>query len=160
MTSIVPTVVLASAAGARSMTGVAALAVMLADKPAGSADHAEVRVLRQPLVRQLALAAAAMELVGDKLPFIPNRTDPGPLLGRTMIGAVIGAVFGDIRNERVQGALIGAAAAFVATHATFHARRALSEILPPTAAALVEDVVTVAVASAVVGEWERQQISR
>ena len=126
------------------MTGAAALVVIVTDKPT---------------VRGLALSAAAMELVGDKLPSIPNRTDPAPLIGRVVIGAVIGAALGDSRQGRARGAVIGAAAAFVATHATFHARRALSEILPPTAAALVEDAVMLAAAAAVVHERRGPQAS-
>jgi len=31
------------------------------------------------------------ELIADKLPFIPNRTSPGPLFGRVVLGALSGA---------------------------------------------------------------------
>ena len=31
------------------------------------------------------------ELVADKLPFVPNRTSPGPLFGRIVLGALSGA---------------------------------------------------------------------
>ena len=36
-------------------------------------------------------AFAIGELIADKLPFIPNRTSPGPLFGRIVLGALCGA---------------------------------------------------------------------
>ena len=71
-------------------------------------------------VATYAFSAMALgELVADKLPFIPNRTSPGPLFGRIVLGAlsgaalcvaagyssVIGAIFGGV--GRSGGAFAG-----------------------------------------------------
>jgi uncharacterized membrane protein len=139
---VVPTILLAAASGARSMTGVAATA----------------RALGSPRVAGGAAALAAMELVADKLPFIPNRTDPGPLAGRVVAGGVIGAaIAGATGRNRVSGALAGAAAAFVSAHLSFHLRRELSAWLPATGAALVEDAIVGAVAAAGVSALTTQE---
>ena len=131
--SILPTVLLGAASGARSMSGLAATA----------------RVLAAPRVAGGAAALAAMELVADKLPLIPNRTDPGPLLGRIVAGALVGvAIAAASGKDRARGAAVGAAAAFVGAHVSFIFRRELAEFLPPTAAALVEDAAVGAIAAA------------
>ena len=39
-----------------------------------------------------AVLASVGELVGDKLPVIPDRTRPGPFTGRVAIGTLVGAV--------------------------------------------------------------------
>jgi len=96
-----------------------------------------------------AEAAALGELVADKLPNIPNRTDPGPLLGRAIAGAIVGAAVGDrLDRDRVRYALAGAAIAVLTAQLSFRLRRTLSDHLPPVAAALAEDVLVVAAATA------------
>jgi uncharacterized membrane protein len=121
-----PTILLASATGARTMTGLAAVA-----RSVGA---------REPVSRAAA-ALAVMELLADKLPGIPNRTDPLPLLGRAAAGALIGAtIAAAFGGDRAHGATLGAVAAVIAAHLSFHARRELAERLPDTLAAVVEDV--------------------
>src|SRR3712207_6737063 len=84
-----PTICLAAATGARSMTGLAAAARYVAASSGPLPQPA--RFLATPRVATGIAALAAMELVADKLPGVPNRTDAGPLLGRVVAGGVIGA---------------------------------------------------------------------
>jgi uncharacterized membrane protein len=147
LSSLLGLVLLAGVSGARSMLGVAALSRELVKRP--------VRVRAQP-ARALAgrraasatAAFAAMEIVGDKMPGIPNRTDAGPLTGRAMSGALVGAAIGALsRRDRTTAAMLGAASAVVGARLSFHARHRLSESLPPLAAALVEDAILVGLAT-------------
>ncbi len=74
---------------------------------------------------------AAGEMVGDKLPFVPNRTNVGPLMGRIGSGGIAGAALFAARNKPVgAGAAIGALAAFVGTFAAFNVRKAAGQKLP------------------------------
>lgn len=132
-TAVVPTILLAAASGARTMTGVAATAKLLAT----------------PRIAGGAAALAAIELVADKLPFLPDRTEPGPLFGRIVAGGAIGiALASATGNDKARGALIGAAAAFAGAFVGFHARRLLADRMDATAAALVEDAAVGALAAA------------
>ncbi|MEO6876956.1 MAG: hypothetical protein ABI205_00655 [Gemmatimonadaceae bacterium] len=145
--ALVATALLATATGARSMTGLAALAKARssADEHGGAARLAAVMG-----------SMAAMEMVGDKLPSIPNRTDTGPLLGRVAAGAIIGATIGGMTNRnRTTGALVGALTALVAAELTFRFRRVLSEHMPPLLAAAVEDAVVASLAAAGVNALSR-----
>ncbi len=147
--ALVATALLATATGARSMTGLAALA------KARSSDSDDEHGGAARLAAVMG-SMAAMEMVGDKLPNIPNRTDAGPLLGRVAAGAIIGATIGGMtRRNRTTGALVGALTALIATELTFRFRRVLSEHMPPLLAAAVEDAVVVSVAAAGVNALSR-----
>jgi uncharacterized membrane protein len=123
---LIPLALLAAASGARSVTGVAAIST-----------HAPLKLL------------AAGELIADKAPGIPNRVDPGPLLGRVVAGALVGIAVSRYRGgNRSELAVIGGLVALLSAHATFRMRRALSAHLPPVSAALVEDAIVVGAAVA------------
>lgn len=129
--AIVPLTLLAGASGARSMIGMAAVACAT-----------ESRFTR------VAGVAAAGELIGDKLPSTPNRTDLGPIVGRAVAGAIIGAaIANDLGKDRARYAIAGAAIAFISAHLSFRFRRGLSRRVAPVAAALIEDTVILAVAA-------------
>lgn len=147
--AIVPTILLSAATGARSLTGIAATARHLAVKPPRHRLAQPARFLAAPHVSSGIAALAAMELAADKLPFIPNRTDPGPLLGRIAGGALIGAALAAVSGrDRAAGAIVGAVAAFAGAHLGFQLRRELAEWLPATAAGMVEDAAVGAVVAA------------
>ena len=123
--TLTPLILLAAASGARTMTGIAASTTSRA-----------------------ARALAVGELIVDKLPNTPNRTDPALLLGRIAAGAVVGAMVGGrTRRDRVASAVVGGLVAFASAHVTYRLRRSLSRHLPATAAALVEDVIVVGAAA-------------
>jgi uncharacterized membrane protein len=123
--ALLPLTLLAAASGARTMAGVAAI---------------------WPRTPSRLLAAA--ELIGDKLPGVPNRVDRALILGRIAAGALVGvAVAGRTGRNRGELALIGGLIAFASTHATYRMRRALSDRFPSMAAALVEDAIVVGAAA-------------
>jgi uncharacterized membrane protein/uncharacterized protein (UPF0548 family) len=90
-----------------------------------------------------AVLASVGELVGDKLPVIPDRTRSGPFTGRVAIGSVVGAaVYQDADRPAPYGAVVGAVAAAASTLALARVRTALERRtpLPDLAWGVVEDV--------------------
>jgi uncharacterized membrane protein len=92
-------------------------------------------------------AAAAGELVGDKLPSVPSRTAPGPLALRMAAGALCGHVLAGRA-----GLAAGAAGAAAGSFAGQRARGLLSERTgkPDALFAVAEDAVAYALAALVV----------
>ena len=98
---------------------------------------------------------AAGELVGDKLPMTPARTDPLPIAGRLLSGALVGAaVCASAGRARAPGAVLGMAAAYGAAHAMFRVRRTAGRALhlPDPLLGAVEDLLVVASARALSGQ--------
>ncbi len=90
--------------------------------------------------------AALGELVADKLPFIPGRTQPGPLAVRAVFGAMCGgALCYSGGGSVVVGAILGALGAVAGAFAGYTYRRLLSRgaTLPDFLLALLEDLVAV-----------------
>ncbi len=86
------------------------------------------------------------ELIADKLPFIPGRTQIGPLGARIVFGALCGAALCLSGGASLPlGAILGAAGGVAGAFAGFHYRRLLSRgsTVPDLLVALLEDVVAV-----------------
>jgi uncharacterized membrane protein len=82
------------------------------------------------------------ELVGDKLPQTPSRTELPPLLGRAVSGALVGAaVFVSDGRRATTGAALGSTAAIVAAFAGERLRALAVEMtgLPDPVVALAGD---------------------
>jgi uncharacterized membrane protein len=91
-------------------------------------------------------ALALGELIADKLPFIPNRTSPGPLLGRLVLGGLCGATLCAAASHSVTvGAILGGVGGLVGAFAGYQARTGLVKKsgLPDIVIALLEDLVAV-----------------
>lgn len=89
---------------------------------------------------------AAGELIGDKLPQTPNRTDALPLLARIGFGGLVGALAATgLHGSAIEGALLGGIAAIAGAFLGFNLRRLLvkDRHLPDFAVALVEDVLAI-----------------
>jgi len=115
--------------GMRSMSGAATLA----------AQHGG-------LVKQGFALLAAGEMAADKTAFIGNRTDPLPLGGRAMMGALLGGWIARERHDSMLfGALLGGATAVAAAHLAYQLRRQWPNAT--TATGLVEDSLVLAAAS-------------
>jgi len=93
---------------------------------------------------------AAGELIADKLPFMPNRTDVPGLAARFIAGAICGMVIAGRRKrgERILSGIVGGSAALAAAYAGVQYRRHVK--LPPLAAALLEDAVAIGAGQAIV----------
>jgi uncharacterized membrane protein len=132
------------ATGGRASAGVTALALS-APATTGSNGGNGLRRIRQAGTTLMA----ASELVIDKLPNTPSRTEPGGLVPRTVLGLSGGAVIARRSGERVgASALAGVAGALAASFAGVWWRRVGADKLgvPPLLAALAEDAVVAAAA--------------
>ncbi len=126
-------------AGARSMTPLAAVSAA-ARRGALPPDNGAAALLANPWVSRGAVALAAGELLGDKLPAAPNRTSLPGLAGRIVSGALAGAALAP-RNRRVAAALRGAAGAVAGGYLSFGARKEAMRRFGQTSTGLVEDAI-------------------
>lgn len=93
-------------------------------------------------VARLSALMAAGEAIADKLPFVPARDRPVPLLTRALAGAFVGVMLADARREpKVLPAAVGAAAATAAAIGITRLRRATTRRgrLPDPAVGAGED---------------------
>ncbi len=96
---------------------------------------------------------AVGELVADKLPNTPNRTEPLGLAARIVAGAIGGGVICSQRRKSVpSGIALGALAAVAAAYAGQHIRRAVSEDTGVHSSIIgaVEDAIAVGIGAAAV----------
>jgi uncharacterized membrane protein len=84
------------------------------------------------------------ELIADKLPFIPARTEAGPLAVRIIVGGMCGAALCiSAAVSPPLGALLGAVGGVAGAFAGYNYRRRLAAIVPDLVLALLEDLVAV-----------------
>ena len=155
-----PTTLLAAvlgwAAGMRSATPPAVLSRTLSGATPRIPQLARrrpqpARVLGTDRAKIALSLAAAGELVADKLPITPARTDPAPLLGRIASGALVGAAVAAARRSNPIGpALVGAASAAASSFAMMELRKRTGERLglPDPALAAVEDALAIGISVA------------
>src|ERR1700751_2585930 len=69
---------------------------------------------------------ALAELVADKLPKTPNRTAPGPLLVRVVIGGLVGAIVAaGLNGSEFEGVILGVGGALIGAFGGYLVRREL-----------------------------------
>jgi len=103
-----------------------------------------LKLLAHPLAPKILMALALGELVGDKLPTTPSRTNPGPFAARVMSGALCGAAIGSAGGSLRTGLIAGAAGGAVGTLALRALRRLLAGVLGrDLPAALLEDAAAI-----------------
>ena len=140
--------------GLRSMTPIAMVSRELSDRRRLPRHASRLEEwLARDMVAVTLSALALGEILADKLPAIPARVSPGPLVGRGVLGGVVGALAADV-DERALGAVVGAAAAVVGAWAGWFLRREAvrATMLPDAALALGEDALAVAASYEIVKE--------
>lgn len=105
--------------------------------------------------RTLATTAAVAEMVGDKMPFAPDRRIPPSFAFRLAIGAAGGWALAGRRASPEIGAVIGLAGAIAGTLLGRAARGADSQTNSGRINGLVEDAVAAGLATLVVATAER-----
>jgi uncharacterized membrane protein len=134
-------------AGMRSQMPLALLALAANQGKFATQAGLPLGLLRSPIALGVFGLAAIGELIVDKLPFTPNRNEPGSLVGRTISGGIAGAAIGhDRHSSALTSALVGAVASGLATEATFHLRAAAGRRtgLPDPLLGGVEDALAIA----------------
>jgi uncharacterized membrane protein len=132
-------------AGLRSMTPLAAVA-WGARLGWLHLDGTPLTFLGSAPAAYLLTALMLAELVADKLPRTPSRTQPGPFIGRIVTGGLAGAaLLGGTGGLLALGALLGALGAVAGTLGGYKARTGLVRMLgvPDYVVALAEDAVAV-----------------
>jgi uncharacterized membrane protein len=132
---------LGAATGLRSQMGVTTVAVR--------SDPSLPSMFRQPWTKGLLVAAAAAELVVDKLPTTPSRLEPPGLGARLALGALAAGLFAHTRKAPwLPSAAVGALSAAVAAKAGHDIRAQLARRAPDPAIAVVEDALALGLAAA------------
>ncbi len=140
---------LGAVTGMRSLLGTAVLSQALSRHKLPQIDSTRLAPLANDKVAQVLSALSAGEIVADKLPAIPARIQPGPLIGRALFGALAGAtVCAEKRQSLASGAAVGALAAVATAFGAYHLRQWLDKEvgLPDTVVALVEDALALSLA--------------
>ena len=92
------------------------------------------------------IVLAAGELIGDKLPMIPNRTDALPLIARIFFGGLIGAICATSLGGRyIEAVFLGVIGAVAGAFLGFHCRQWLTRKIgaPDVFVAVAEDIFAV-----------------
>jgi uncharacterized membrane protein len=119
---------------------------------AGLRTFVPLLAVRWPLANWTTWVAglfAILEIIADKLPNVPGRTQIGPLLLRSVSGAFCAwAVGTPLGASSVAAICIGVAGAIVGAYIGYGWRVKVAPAikLPPIVAALVEDAVAIVVA--------------
>jgi uncharacterized membrane protein len=132
---------LGAISGMRSMSGTAIVS-QLAKAGSVALGNSGAEILGNPITARTLTVLAVAEAVADKLPFIPKRTSPIPLIARAVTGAVAGASVSLSRKRSLLvGGLLGAVGAIGASYLAYELRRRATEDLhvPNVVAGLAED---------------------
>lgn len=141
---------LGALAGLRGVSAPAFLSYYLSHEASKKLGGTIFSPLADERVSALLGLAAVGEIIADKLPFVADRTDTGPLVGRAASGALVGAViFINEGKQPLAGAAIGVTTALASTLLSFQLRtRATSKLhIPNVLAGLLEDGIVVAAGS-------------
>ncbi|PRY04274.1 putative membrane protein [Pontibacter ummariensis] len=140
------TLALGALAGLRSLSAPALLSHYLSQHKNPDLKGSPLHYLGNSNVSLALKGLAASELVGDKMPNIPDRTKLPSLAMRGACGALVGAALYMLDNKKPwEGAAIGGAAAVASTYASYYLRQFLDQHTPLTdpAMGLIEDLLTV-----------------
>jgi uncharacterized membrane protein len=94
------------------------------------------------------------ELIADKLPFIPRRTQIGPLVVRILFGAICAAALCNGGHASpLAGAVLGGLGALAGAFAGYTYRHRLASVVPDRWLALMEDLVAVGGGFLILSRW-------
>ena|SRR5947209_9440609 len=142
---------LGAASGIRSMTAIAAVS-RAAASGRWALERSPLDFLGDQRVSVGLVVMAAGEILADKTPFVPKRTQPVVWLWRSFMGGAVGAAASINDDDPMwAGALTGAGAAAVSTYVAYRLRMALQRLgLPNVTAGAVGDVKAVVLSAVAV----------
>ena len=111
--------------------------------------ESSLHFMASPISVALFSLLALGELMADKLPFIPRRTEAGPLVVRLLSGGLSGACLSAASTQTwMIGAAAGAIGAVIGAFAAYHLRRRLTvgAGMKDFLVALPEDLIAIALA--------------
>ena len=133
--------VMGVAAGMRSMAS-PAIVSQLAKAGLLPAGQTSIGFFNHPSTAKTMAVLAVGEIIADKLPFMPKRTDAPAVVTRAISGAVSGAAICSSKKRSViAGALLGAVGAVGATYGAYKLRKWAGERfdIPDPVIAIAED---------------------
>ncbi len=137
--NLLPSLVIGAVAGSRSMTpgaliaGASLMGLRTPGRPAG---------LGSRVGKVAALVLGLGELLGDKQPSAPDRTEPGALMARALSACMAGMALAPRGRARL-GGLLAVATAVPSAFVGLKARARCTEAVGPKKSAVIEDVVVV-----------------
>ena len=137
--NLLPSLVIGAVAGSRSMTpgaliaGAGLMGLRTPGRPAG---------LGSRVGKVAALVLGLGELLGDKQPSAPDRTEPGALMARALSACMAGMALAPRGRARL-GGLLAVATAVPSAFVGLKARARCTEAVGPKKSAVIEDVVVV-----------------
>lgn len=115
-------------AGMRSLAAPTVLSHFLSKDGSNALQNTPLSFLGNNTVAMALKGLAVSEMMGDKVPGVPDRIEAPSLIMRSGSGALAGAaVYLMNRKSWAEGAAIGAAAAIAATYGSFYLRKTLCE---------------------------------
>jgi len=149
-------------AGVRTMSPAALLAKAVGDRE--NSHLAANTPLSSRQLRDALQVLALLELVADKLSFMPNRTNVLALLGRLGSAGIASAAVSDAYGEPpIPSVIAGACAALFSAYVTFNTRKFLTKTarVPDFVVALGEDFTLAMLAWWILyGQTEQQFVVR
>ena len=118
------TISLGILAGMRTFAAPVIASHILSQHPVKTLSGSPLKFMQSGKVATGFKIAAVGELVGDKLPFTPNRTETGGVVGRCLSGGLAGAtIYKANKKNVIIGAIIGSTAAFASTFGCYFLRK-------------------------------------
>lgn len=133
-------------AGMRSMMAPAVLSHKLSHMMPASEPHSALEYAANPTTATVLKVMAVGELIADKLPNTPARTDLPGLGFRMLSGGTCGALLNEVEGQSAaQGAVLGGFGAVVGSFLFMRLRLWIDDELglPDPIVALVEDALTI-----------------
>jgi uncharacterized membrane protein len=125
MTWLIAIPLLGVVTGMRSMTAMAVLC-WFAYRGDLSLDDTWAAWAAKLVTAIIFTVLALAELAADKLPKTPNRTAPGPLVVRVVMGGLVGAIVAaGLNGSEFEGVILGVGGALIGTFGGFLIRREL-----------------------------------
>ena len=151
--NLFPAFGLGAITGMRSMMALAFVSDH-AEKEKHRNDNPALNFLTHPQTVNALKVMAAGEVIMDKMPFTPNRTDAAPLIGRVVLGGLVGAAIS--KDKWIQGGLVGALGALLATYTAYYIRKTLhdNQHIPNVVLGVAEDAFVAKAANTLVERYE------
>lgn len=129
------------ASGLRSQVGLATIC-------SGTPTRSLPGILRSRFARRSAVVLALAELAADKLPSVPDRTEPAGLLARLTLGGTSGGLAARGMGFGPSTAVVlGSLASLTGAFAGLAGRRMLGSRMPAVRAGVVEDGVALVISA-------------
>ena len=132
-------------AGMRTSSAPAIASQILSHHHSKRLERSPLNFMQSKTVANVLTVLSVSEVIMDKLPTTPNRTNPGGLIFRGLSGALAGAsIYKASGNNVLTGTLVGAVAAVTSTYISFFLRKSIvknTSVIDPIIGALEDALV-------------------